>query len=293
MTAAALTAAPRSDLADVPARWSWLSHFYASPLHARHAALYGKEPTAAMKLGTAGHVVTFDEPFEVFRTVNGKTGKVYNRSSKEWKAQKAAADAAGVTLLTVKEYDHACRMRDALRGHPDAAPLLFGAGVVRERPIHWHRGSTRRVCSSRPDARKPGDWIADLKTCRTAKPEKFTRAAQWSGYPGQLAYYREADCFELGRHVDSLHAADLYIVAIEPFAPYAITVFELDASARAYGERQVDTCWGRLVEAEATNRWPAYTESIAPFVIEEDEDGELTFLDDDAPATSDDTDDDL
>jgi hypothetical protein len=195
-------------------------------------------------------------------------------------------------LLTVKEYDHGCRMRDALRSHADAAALLFGPGVVLEQPIHWARGSTLRACSSRPDARKPGDWIVDLKTCRTAKPERFTNAAKWSGYPGQLAYYREADKFERGVHVDSLAAADLYIVAIEPFAPYAITVFRFDVTASDYGARQVDTCWGRLVEAEASNTWPAYVESIAPFVIEDDGDGELTFIDDE-PASNDNDSDEL
>ncbi len=271
MTAAAQRAATISDVAHVPARWSWISHFASSPLHARHAALHGKEPTAAMKLGTAGHVVTFEQPFEVFREENPKTGEVWNRNSKAWKEFKADREARDIAPLSVKEYDHGCRLRDALRDHSDAAALLFGEGVVREQPIAWTRHG--RACSSRPDARKPGDWIADLKTCRTAKPERFAAAARWSGYPGQLRFYEEADAFERGRDLGSLRRPDLFIVAIEPFAPYAITVFEFDVTAREFGARSVSACWESLAGAEASNEWPSYSQSIVPFVIESDDAG--------------------
>ncbi|MBP9863761.1 MAG: PD-(D/E)XK nuclease-like domain-containing protein [Kofleriaceae bacterium] len=267
----------RSDLADVPARWSWISHFMSSALHARHAALHGKEPTAAMKLGTAGHAVTFEQPFEVFREVNPKSGKVWNRSAKAWKDAKADRDKAGVALITVGEYDKACRIRDALRGHADAAHLLFGAGVVREQNIRWTRHG--RACSSTPDARKPGDWVADLKCTRTAKPAQVTKAARWNGWPGQLAFYREADCHDTGRHIDAL-GHDLYIVAIEPFAPYAVTVFELDAITRDFGSRQVTLCWEALVQAEAINQWPAYVQAIAPLVVDDADDSDMQFIDD-------------
>ncbi len=269
-----------SDLADHPVRWSWLSHFLSSALHAKEAALHGKEPTPAMKLGTAGHVVTFEQPYDVFRAISPKTGKTWNRNSKAWDEFETDCEARGVTPLTVAEYDKACRIRDALRGHADAAPLLFGMGVVREQTIRWSRDG--RACSSRPDARKPGDWIVDLKCCRTAKPDRFARGFKWTTYPGQFIYYREADCYDTGRSVDRL-GPDLYCVAIEPFAPFAITVFELDATARDYGAGQVTTCWEQLTEAERFNRWGGYSESIVQLSIESD-DGDLTFVDaEDAP----------
>lgn len=277
-----------SDLADRPVRWSWLSHFLSSALHARHAALHGKEPTAAMKLGTAGHAVAFEQPYEVFREVNPKSGKVWNRSAKAWKDAKADNEARGSVLITVGEYDKACWIRDALRSHPDAAPLLFGAGVVREEHIVWTRHG--RACSSRPDARKPGaaGWTADLKCSRTAKPAQVTAAARWNGWPGQLAFYREADCFATGRHVESL-GHDLFNVVIEPFPPYAITVFQHDQVTRDFGARMVALCWEKLVQHEAINEWPAYVQSIAPLVVEYDED--VQFIDEDAPAANDNSDD--
>lgn len=280
---AAVLEAPRSDLADVPVRWSWLSHFASSPLHARHAALYGKEPTAAMKLGTAGHVVTFDEPHDVFRTVNPKTGKVWNRNSKAWDEFEADCEDRAVTPLTIAEYDKARRIRDALRSHRDAAPLLFGEGVVREQPIHWVRHG--RACSSRPDARKPGEWIADLKTCRTARPDRFMKAAQWAGYTGQLVFYSEADAFEANRNPASLASQmlPLYIVAVEPFPPYAVTVFELDETAKEHGRRAVATAWGQLEACEAVNAWPGYAEGVVPFVIEANGDDQANLDDLDPP----------
>lgn len=288
MSGAAQRIEVRSDLADVPVRWSWLSHFLSSALHAREAALHGREPTAAMKLGTAGHAVSFEQPFDVFREVNPKTGKVWTRGAKAWDEAKADRDKRGIALITVVEYDKACRIRDALRSHPEAAPLLFGAGVVREQPIDWTRHG--RKCSSRPDARKPGDWIADLKCVKTARPDRFTSAARWNGYPGQLRFYREADCFEMGRGVGAL-GVDTYNVAIEPFPPYAITVFELDPTARDHGDRSIATCWEALEQAERFNEWPGYAEGIVPLVIEQD-DGEEMFLDDGDQADTEDRDDD-
>lgn len=270
----------RSDLADVPVRWSWLSHFLSSALHAREQALHGKEPTPAMKLGTAGHVVTFEQPYEVFRKTNPKTGKVWNRSAKAWDEDEARCKADGIELLTVAEYDKACRIRDALRGNRDAERLLFGPDVVREQPIHWVRRG--RACSSRPDARKPGDWIADLKCVRTARPDRFASSCRFNGYPGQLRYYREADCFEMGRHVDSLHV-DLYVVAIEPFAPYAVTVFELDPTAREHGDRTIATCWELLTQAEATNYWGGYAEGVVPLVIPANDEASIDWNDIDPP----------
>ena len=67
----------------VPVRWSWLSRFAQSAAHARHAALYGKDPTPAMKLGTATHAAVF-EPHRLVEY----TGKV--RRGKEWEAFQAA-----------------------------------------------------------------------------------------------------------------------------------------------------------------------------------------------------------
>lgn len=274
-----------SDLANRPVRWSWLSRFLSSPLHARDAALHGKDPTPAMKLGTAGHVVTFEQPYQVFRKENPKTGLVWTRAAKAWDEEEERCKAEGKPLITVAEYDKACRIRDALRGNADAAHLLFGAGTVREQVIHWHRGEEKRACSSTPDARKPGDWIADLKCTRTAEPEKFSRGFPWTTYAGQLRFYREADCFDTNRSIGRL-GPDLYIVAIEPFAPYAVTVFELDATARDHGDRQIATCWERLIQAERFNEWPGYAQGVVPLSVEE-RDAEPQFIDDKDERTAD------
>lgn len=252
----------RSDLADVPVRWSWLSHFGSSPLHARHAALHGREPSTSMRLGTAGHVVAFDQPYVVWAE---------RRAGKLWEEFRERHERDGTVVLSAKEYSHGCAMRDALRSHPLAAPLLYGDGVIREQHLRWERHG--RACSSRPDARKPGEWIVDLKTCRTAHPSRFQAAARWSGYCGQLRFYQEADLVERGLGLGSLRTAGLFIVAIEPVPPYAITVFELDASARRFGERSVAACWEQLVACEASNAWPSYSQSIVPFTADDGEGG--------------------
>lgn len=263
-----------SRLAHVPVRWSWLSQFGQSAAHALESALHGKEPTVSMKLGTAGHVVTFEQPFEVFRAVNPKTGAVWTRSAKAWDEAEADCAARGVTLLTVAEYDKACRIRDALRGHSDAASLLFGPGVVVEQRIAWDRDG--RACASTPDARKPDAWIVDLKVVRSAAPRKFCIAAWRAGYPGQLMFYREADRHDLGLHPDSL-GVDLFNVAVESSPPYAVQVYELPTATRDYGANLIGRYWEALRVAEECDEWPAYSLGRVMLEIDEDSDGPTNY----------------
>lgn len=269
MTALLATVAPPivSDLADRPVRWSILSQ--PTPAHMRHAALFGKEPTAAMKLGTAGHAVAFEVPFEVFDAVSPKTGEVTTRNSKAWKEFEADCIDRGVVPLMPAEYEKACAIRDALHACADARDLLFGADVLRETRLTWIREG--RACSGIPDARRPGDTIADLKVVRSSDPapHRFPRSARDYGYPGQLVFYREADCIDRGVRVDSLLRADLYNVAVESAPPHAVTVFRLDHTAQAYGERLLRAKWEVFRNCEASNAWPAYSQSVVEMSIDD------------------------
>ncbi len=240
----------------VPVRWSWLSRFAQSAAHARHAALRGKDPTPAMKLGTATHAAVF-EPHRLVEYA----GKV--RRGKEWDAFQAA-QAPDAVIVNARELAHAQAVAAALVADPIAAPLLFGDGVIHERKIAWARHG--RSCMSTPDARKPGEWIVDLKTCRSALPSQFVRAATWAGYPGQLAFYQEADAFDAA--LDEPRA-DLYIVAVEPFPPYAVTTFRLDDFAIDLGRRTIAAYWNAMTACEASDYWPGYAQSAVTFTADD------------------------
>lgn len=275
------------DTRTVPVRWTWLSKMDLSAQHAAHAAKTCGDDTGsiAMRFGIGVHAVAFGQPFEVFRETSPKTGKVWNRNAKAWDEFEAACKAAGAHPLMPDEYDDACRIRDALYADRDASRLLFGPGVINEGPISWKRDG--RDCSSRLDARKPGGWIADLKSCRSAQPKRFQNVADWYGYLGQLAFYEEADAFATGRDVEA-NPIPLYIVAIESAAPHAIVTYELDEAARAKGRRTVDRHWRALMLAESSQVWSGYSQSIVPLTVDaaNDEPTELDFATDAGPFDS-------
>ncbi len=251
----------------VPVRWSWLSKFKLSAKQARHAANRGStdEGSLAMRLGTGVHAVTFGQPFAV---------SDLRRGTKDRKAFEIehAATLGSAPIMSSKQYAHAKAMSDALHADPTAAPILFGEGVEHEKLIEWTRHGRR--CRSRLDAVAPGLWIADLKTCRSAQPSRFIRAATWAGYPGQLCFYDEADAFHSGRLDDDgrvEHEIPLYIVAIESAPPYEIVTYPLDATAIDLGRKMIGQCWNALRVAEAENAWHGYTQSPWPFVVDSDD----------------------
>lgn len=263
-------------IASIPARWSWLKMFDRSAAHAQHAARFGKDPTAAMRLGIAGHAAAL-EPHRL-RVYEG------TRRGKAWDAYQASQPADAV-ICSPTEYERAIGMAAALRradaertdAHGRPLPLLFGAGVIREELIEWsHDG---RAATSRPDARLPGKWIADLKCARTGDPAWFARDATRQAYPSQLVMYDRADAYVRTGDRRAI-SCDLYSIVVEPFAPYVVTTYRLTASAYTFGERKLDAWWSLLAQHEAMDAnaialgeepppWPGYALSVTDLEIDD------------------------
>lgn len=256
-----------TDPRDLPVHFSALKMIDLSPAHYRHAATKSwGGGTLAQRMGTAAHAATF-EPARLVEF----TGKV--RRGKEWEAFQADHPHDAV-IVNAREYAYARAIAAALREHPIAAPILFGHGVVHEEEILWsHEG---RACSSRPDARDPDVLIADLKTCRSAQPERFVREATWARHHAQLRFYDMADAADTGRTVYDPRTRkgdriDLYIVAVETAAPHVCTVFALDDSAIMAADRAIAAWWARLMACEAENAWHGYRQGVEPFTCDDPE----------------------
>ena len=268
-------------LADVPVRFTWLRAFAQSAAHALHAAQHGKDASPAMKLGKNTHAAAFEpDKIVVYRggtkiDAKGKP-KVYTdvKQGGFWEDFKASQRPDAV-IVNAKELARAeaiaasLHRADAERVHPDTGeplPLMFGPGVIREQNIRWSRNG--RACSSTPDARLPGRWIADLKVARTCDPERYPRDATRQGYPAQLVMYDEADAYErTGDHRNV--TCELYSVVVEPVEPYVVTTYRLTASAVASGGRMLATWWSALNACEASDHWPGYAQSVVEFHVDD------------------------
>lgn len=268
-------ARPRTtDPREMPMRFSALK-LIKCPAKCRHALLTGYDETLVKKLGSATHAATLEpERVVVFRPGEFTDGKGKTKAHKgkrngeAWE-QFRAAQRPDAIILTPGQYEIAMRVADSLRSHPDAGPFLFGPRVIRERQILWsHDG---RVCSSTPDARIPGVMIADLKTTKSADPERFAWEIVRSLYREQLRMYEEADAYDVGEDFATRRSIDLFVIAVETVRPNVVQVFEMHASAKRAADRNLALWWSRLRGCESTNHWPGYTQGIAPITDDEPE----------------------
>lgn len=257
----------------VRVHYSALKQMARSPQHYRHAAVtpWSDRGTLAMRMGSAGHAAAF-EPHKLVTYLPGmftdKKGKYRSHSDRKdgeaWEGFKKKPENVGKIIVNRRERRIAEDVAAALRDDPIAAPLLFGDGVVVEQEILWSIDG--RECSSRPDARKPGFHIAELKMVQTGEPERFLRTATYAGHHGQVRFYDRADAYATGRGFDD-PPIDLYVIAVESTPPHVVTTYHLAESAKIAADRMLHAWWSKLMACEAINFWPGYSQSPWPFEV--------------------------
>lgn len=232
---------------DIPVRFSNLKRMALSPAHYLAALTQPREQTPAMLFGELVHAL-----------VLGGNVAVYDgeRRGNAWKDFKAANE--GATIVTVKEHDKARRVADSVLSHSLARELLEGE---HEKPIAWKIGN--RDCSSRLDV-LGRSWVTDLKTCNTAQPEMFMRAALRMGYHAQLTFYQDAAQY-IGRACPSA-----FIVAVEVNPPFPVVCWKLSHRAMQNGQKLARLWWERLMACEESGVWPGYAQSLLDLDIEDE-----------------------
>lgn len=253
------------DPKSIPLRFSHLKKIAQSPAHALHAMQFDTEQTLAMRLGSAVHSLCFGgQPVVIYP---GKT-----RRGKEWDA---FADAHKTDIIVNrKEFRRAQAMAKALRTNPVSARVLFGPGFIYEDTIFWERKGRAMRCT--PDVRSHRHLV-DLKSCRTADPEKFMWDCVRMGYHAQLAVYAEAMA---AASPTGTGPTDVYIVAVESSPPHDVVVRRVTPQSLEVGRRLVDTWFDRLAQCEATGVWPGYATEVLDLDVPL-EPVDLIFADDD------------
>ena len=167
---------------------------------------------------------------------------------KEWVRE----HSSGSTVYEAAEATKLRFMVDAVKAHPELAPLLHGQSELAV--THEKDGVKYKALVDLLPVDKTSPVI-DFKTCRSAKPSAFVRDAINFGYPIQAALNLDL----LRWNGDS--RSEFWFVAIEDAPPFAIWIMKLrdvELSLLRMGRRRYRAAVKKLQEAEYTGIWPAY-----------------------------------
>jgi hypothetical protein len=234
-----------------PVHFSTLKHIAQSPAHYLYHATHEPPQSAAFALGSAVDALLIGEPERV----------VCCSARRGTKEHAKFTDGApeNALVLNATEYAKACSMAEAVTRNRQAVELLTGE---RQRYVEW--SWLGRHAAGTPDVFTL-EHLTELKTGRTAHPERFMSSARWYGYHAQLAWYRRA-LIECGYGTP----ASYWIVAVESSPPFPVTVFRLTDNAIDMGERACRAWLERLLVCEQSDMWPAYTDAVVPFDVADD-----------------------
>tara|TARA_A100000172_G_scaffold80691_1_gene70971 strand:+ start:239 stop:1033 length:795 start_codon:yes stop_codon:yes gene_type:complete len=172
-------------------------------------------PTAAMKFGTAFHMLMLEgvkkfkenyieEPDVDKRTTLGKSTLI--------KFNERLGDKQTVSR---KDNNKLLSMYQQLQESKHYS-LIDDCNEI-EQIYLWKNKDVDMLCKGKLDAVNTKDkYIVDLKTTRNASPENFTELIMNAKYHMQAAYY-----------LDALGYDDYYIVAIEKDTPHCICTYKL------------------------------------------------------------------
>jgi PDDEXK-like domain of unknown function (DUF3799) len=292
---------PRSSYEQIDAvNGSTLFHARRSWLHYKDALDNPRPQSSAMALGIAGHVsilepdefprryvvLTRDEVAALAPPRNGKRGKARwaaylevhpeqdpEVDAKEYRRLVCAEAMPDKSILEADDYAKCIAMRDAVRRHPIAGPLL--AVGAAEQVIRWTEhvphglGTVAVAMKGRLDLRIAPQVFLDLKTTRATTPHQFAGQSWGLSTFHKIALYRRGIAANEGC---SRGAVVPWVIAVENTRPFDVTVCEVMPGGELptgyrHGlddcDAQIDELLRGLVQCRETGKWPGANEGKA------------------------------
>jgi len=241
-----------------------------SPQHCKHVIDTGVTPTDAMAFGTGVHAwclepETLERDFAVAQqcAARKKDGARCDASGRyfddgEWfcgrhKGHLSDETNPDVNVITQERWDQMAAARAQVYANHTARELLDDTGGHNELSILATHDVTGLNCKLRADIWRPSfGCIGDIKTCQDASPRAFERTMVTYGYYRQAAFYQHF------AQQAGLDAESFVFIAVESSAPYAVGVYELDATALAVGWAETERLLAQYAECLAADDWPGY-----------------------------------
>lgn len=220
-----------------------------------------REPTPAMRLGTAIHCAVLQPQEWDARYIVRPEG--LDGRTKEGKAW--AAECGDRVIVSADDYSTISAVADSVHSHPMVAEWLAHHRTRIEQSVEWDLAlddGTTYPLKGRLDAWAAGAFVVDIKTAADITPRGVERSAWDYGYYIQIALYADA-----ARDADGLdRQPPAVICAVETSPPYGVEVYELAPEYLDQGLREARRLLAIWRECERTGVYPR------------DSRGERTFL---------------
>lgn len=210
-----------------------------------------EKETKALTIGSAFHKLVL-EPQEF-----GKEFVVMPQIDRRTKAGREVYEeflkaAEGRRVVTQEQYDIIVEMANEILCNENATILTEG---IVETSMYGTDEVTGELIKTRPDCYQIIDGkllISDLKSCRSALTENFTRDCFKLGYDLQAYMY----CYNASRVLNiPMEDISFYFVAVEGTAPYLINIFKVTDEMFKRGEMLYRKYMGMYHEAKTTDNW--------------------------------------
>lgn len=230
------------------------AHYWAAYLDPKREI---KEPSQAMKLGTAIHTAIL-EP-EKFNGTYAVAPDV-DRRTKEGKEAYIAfmKDVGGLKVISSEDRDICKKIQEKIRGHA-LSETLFSGGKAEVTAV-WNDMSTGVLCKARIDYMKDG-VIVDLKSIESAAKKDFAKSCANYKWHMQAAWYVDGIFQITGRRHEFIFGA------YEKASPWACAFYYCDEAVIGEGRKRIDSAMTKYVLAKEKNLWPSYPEEIVSFTL--------------------------
>lgn len=258
---------------------SALTHMLKSPAYCKWRTTHEEEPSDAVVLGDLCHIAALQPELFVARfcvigqceAVTGKGTRCTNQGSvmldgKPYCGVKSHAPAEGVPdprkPVTVKQWNTAQRVREAVYRHPMAGAILNAADAVKEQPGVWVDEATGLLCKCKPDVRVESlALLADLKVTVLARPDDFPRFLRANGVYRQAAHYLD------GAAVCGSTAQNFLFIACHPDEPNEVYVYDLKPDTVDAGRREVRRLRAQYAACQKSGVW-GYPQDVIPMGLD-------------------------
>lgn len=207
--------------------------------------VHGKKPlkSAVPVLTDAGSEKTDGDNIEVLWS-----GQI--SECKQW----VKDNAGGRPTVDAREWKKALRIRDNAHRDGTVRALLTGGFAEQALFVEDDAGTLRK---SRFDyITAGGNVIPDLKTCRSAHPDKFEKAIEVNRYFQRAAFYID------NANLAGLSKDTFVFICVETAPPYLVAVYQLDDFVLDAGRTLYRRDLQLYRNCMESGKWPGYHEGI-------------------------------